>query len=383
MQAYELRKKLLNEIYKMRKNIGIDGRLWYESGVGRYIRNLVLGLDNLKTDHEFTIFLNTKAFNEVEFNNKNFRKVKADIPWHTLREQINFKRILDRENLDLMHFTYLSYPILYKKPFIVTIHDLIIDHFPTGNSSSLPLPFYKLKRLAYKKITRNSVKNAEKIIVPSNATKDELINLYHAKLDKISVINEGFDSLISNSKSKGDLVSNNYILYVGNAFPHKNLKTLIKAFKKIRQNREVDLVLIGKKDYFYETLEENPFPGIYFLHNIEDSKLFEYYRNAHCLVMPTLMEGFGLPLLEAMSLSCPVVSSNTPALKEIGGKACLYFDPKDDNDVKEKIEKIIDNKEIRENLVKNGLIESKRFSWENCAKDTLKLYESCDSLRSG
>lgn len=363
--------------------IGIDGRLWYESGVGRYIRNLVLGLEKIKTDHEFTIFLNSKAYNEVEFKNKNFRKVKADIPWHTLREQINFKRILDQENVDLMHFPYLSYPILYNKPFVVTIHDLIIDHFPTGNSSSLPLPFYKLKRLAYRKITKNSVVKAQKIIVPSNATKEDLIKLYKAENEKIEVIHEGFDKLISKKGNSSDLVSKNFILYVGNAFPHKNLTFLIKAYKKIREKHDIDLVLIGKKDFFYEKLAIDPQTSIKFLHDIDDSQLFEYYTNAKCLIMPSLMEGFGLPLLEAMSLSCPVVSSNTSALAEIGGDACLYFNPENENEIKEKIESVINDSKLRDDLVKKGLLQAQKFSWENCVRQTLKLYESCNSLRSG
>lgn len=362
--------------------IGIDGRLWYESGVGRYIRNLVLEIEKQNKKDEFLIFLNSKAFEKIEFTNKNFKKIKADIPWHTLREQVNFKGVLEHENLDLMHFPYFSYPILYSKPFLVTIHDLIIDHYPTGNSSSLPFPFYKLKRLAYKKITRNSVKKAKKIIVPSNATKDELVKLYKANPEKIKTIYEGFDPLISSKNSGSELVSKNYILYVGNAFPHKNLKTLIKAFKKLRDEMKIDLVLIGRKDYFYENLEENSYPGIFFLHNIEDSQLFEYYTNAKCLVMPSVMEGFGLPLLEAMSLSCPVISSKTAALKEIGGTACLYFDPENEGDLIEKIQRIINDKELRREMVNEGLMQSKKFSWENCAKETLKLYESCNSLRS-
>lgn len=360
--------------------IGIDGRLWYENGVGRYIRNLVLGLEKIKADHEFTIFLNTKSFNEIEFKNKNFRKVKADIPWHTLREQVNFKRILDRENLDLVHFPYFSYPILYSKPFVVTIHDLIIDHFPTGHASSLPLPFYKLKRMAYKKITKNSAKKALSIIVPSNATKKDLIDLYKADQKRLKVIYEGFDKLIS-KKEKMDLVSKNYILYVGNAFPHKNLGKLIKAYKKLSEKYNLDLVCIGRKDFFYEKLESNPYRGLYFLHNVDDSALFEYYTNAKCLVFPTLMEGFGLPLLEAMSLSCPVVCSKIPALQEIGGDACLYFDPNDYEDIFLKIEKIIKDEKKRQEMTQEGILQSRKFSWEKCASETLKLYESSYSLR--
>ena len=361
--------------------IGIDGRLWYESGVGRYIRNLVLGLEKIKTNHEFVIFLNTKAFTEVNFKSPNFRKIKADSPWHTLNEQISFKKIIEKENIDLMHFPYFSYPVFYRKPFVITIHDLIIDHFPTGKASSLPFPFYNFKRLVYKQITKRAVKNAKKIIVPSNATLTELVNLYRVDRKKAEVIYEGFDSLISNKKTAKDLVSDNYILYVGNAHPHKNLKNLINAYMELRKTENIDLIFIGKKDFFYENLENKIYEGVYFLHNVDDGQLFDYYTNAKCLVAPSKMEGFGLPLLEGMSLSCTVVSSNTKAFKEIGGDACLYFDPENYLDLCDAIKKVINDKSLRSSLIQKGIAQSKKYSWEKCINETLKLYESCDSLR--
>lgn len=363
--------------------IGIDGRLWYESGVGRYIRNLVLGLDKLKTQHTFVVFLNTKAYDSINFESPSFKKIKTDIPWHTISEQTNFKKIIESQNLDLMHFPYFSYPVFYEKPFIITIHDLIIDHFPTGKSSSLPLPFYNLKRLAYKQMTRMAVRNAKKIIVPSIATRDELISHYKAKTDKVSVIYEGFDPLISENAVKEPLVAKNYILYVGNAYPHKNLKNLFEAFRIVRQETDMDLVCIGRDDFFYARYEKKVQDGIHFLHGIDDSTLFAYYTNAYCLVAPSLMEGFGLPLLEAMNLSCPVVSSNTKAFKEIGDGACLYFDPRNVSSIENALIKIITDKSLRGEFVKKGLMQSKKFSWEKCVNQTLKLYEGCDSIRQG
>lgn len=364
-------------------HIGIDGRLWYESGVGRYIRNLVYGFEKSKSPHSFTIFLSPKAFSLVNFESPNFKKVLSDVSWHTISEQTKFKKIIESQDLDLMHFPYFSYPVFYKKPFVITIHDLIIDHFPTGKSSSLPFPFYNFKRLAYKQMTKMAVRNAKKIIVPSNATKDELISHYKVKTDKVEIIYEGFDSLISENAIKEKLVSKKYILYVGNAYPHKNLKNLFEAFKIIRETINLDLVCIGQKDFFYDKYEKKIHDGVYFLHSIDDSTLFAYYTSAYCLAAPSLMEGFGLPLLEAMSLSCPVVSSNTKALKEIGKDACLYFDPKDISDIVNAFKKVITDKPLREEYIKEGLIQSRKFSWEKCISQTLKLYESCDSIRQG
>lgn len=362
--------------------IGIDGRLWNESGVGRYIRNLVQGIDSKKTRDNFVIFLTGETYNKVVFKNPNIKKVKSASHWHTLSEQWRFKNELDREKLDLVHFPYFSYPVFYNQPFVITIHDLIIDHYPTGIASSLPLPLYKLKHYGYKKIIASSIKKSKRIISPSNATKDELQKHYKADADKIEVIYEGFDPSIMKD-GKGNLVSGNYILYVGNAYPHKNLERLLSAYRKIRRTNDIDLVCIGRDDFFYRKLEAKKGGGVHFLHNVDDRALFEYYTNAKLFVMPSLMEGFGLPILEAMHLSCPVVSSDTPALKEIGGDACVYFDPEKEDEIFSSIVKVLGDNQLSQSLVQKGRKRSVEFSWAECIEKTLKVYESCDSIRSG
>lgn len=362
----------------MAKKIGFDGRLWGESGVGRYIRNLVRGIEGKELSDDFVIFLTSEYYDKVNFSNPKISKKRADVRWHTLSEQVKFLRILERENFDLVHFPYFSYPIFYKKAFVITIHDLIIDHYPTGIASSLPLPIYRLKHYGYKKIIKNAVKNACKIISPSNATKEELVSLYNADNSKIEVVYEGFDPLIKSS-SGNKLVSDNFILYVGNAYPHKNLERLIEAFNKIRSKYDVDLVMIGRKDFFYERLDKN-IKGLKVINNVDDSTLFEYYTKARLFVMPSLMEGFGLPVLEAMNLSCPVVSSNSRALKEIGSDGCLYFDPFNVNDMADKISKVLEGKVDLKDQIRKAQSRAQKFSWEKCTNETLKVYESCNSV---
>jgi glycosyltransferase involved in cell wall biosynthesis len=343
----------------MSKKIGIDGRLWNESGVGRYIRNLVNGIDLLKTTDSYIIFLTKDTYNKVTFKNPNIKKVISTSHWHTLSEQWKFKEEIERENVDLMHFTYFSYPVFYNRPFVITIHDLIIDHFPTGVASSLPVPVYKLKHFGYKKIIASSVRDAKKIIVPSTATKKEIIDHYKANPSKIEVIYEGFDDAISGSGNTKLITTNKYILYVGNAYPHKNITVLFEAFSLLRKrNPDIELICIGREDFFYKRLKKAP--GIHFLHNVDDKELFDYYKSASLFVMPSLMEGFGLPLLEAMSLSCPVISSNTPALKEIGGDAVLYFDPKNHKELEEKIHLLLTDQKRRSELVDKALIGAKQ-----------------------
>jgi glycosyltransferase involved in cell wall biosynthesis len=381
--------------------IGIDCRLWNETGVGRYIRNLVLNLQKIDKKNEYTLFVLSKDYENIKSQISNIEKNwkleignwklrLADVKWHTLEEQLEFPQILNRENLDLVHFPYFSVPFFYNRPFVITVHDLIVNHFSTGFASTLPGPVYSLKLLAYKFVLTQAVRKARKIIVPSNGTKNEIID--HLKVDslKIGVIYEGVDDKIINPKlqipnkfqnTKYKILNTKYFLHVGNAFPHKNLDRLIEAFKTL--DSDVNLVLVGKEDYFYKRLkgkvERMGLSGKVILRqNVSDGELSNLYHNALALVMPSLMEGFGLPALEAMANNCLVLASKIPSLQEICKDAALYFDPHNINDIAQKMKEAQsgDNSEKRE----KGLERSKFFSWKKMAKETLEIYESCVSL---
>ncbi len=172
-----------------------------------------------------------------------------------------------------------------------------------------------------------------------------------------------------------------YLLYIGNAFPHKNLERLVLAFGKIKQKKpNLNLILVGKIDYFYKRIKrlvkELDIKDIHFLGRVSDKELELLYKNAIAYVFPSLKEGFGLPGLEAMKNELPVISSNKASLPEVYGKAALYFDPEDVNDIFKNILKILNNQEKRKELIKKGKKQAKKYSWETCAKQTLKVYNS-------
>lgn len=364
--------------------IGIDCRLWNETGIGRYIRNLILNLQELDKKNEHVLFVLCKDEKNIKslIHNSKFIIRVADIKWHSLEEQIGFPQILNKENLDLMHFPYFSVPIVYNRPFVITIHDLIMHHFSTGQASTLPFPIYNLKRLAYRFVLSIVAKNAKKIIAVSNATKNEIVD--HLKINprKIEVIHEGVEnSKLKTQKSKLQLKAQKYFLYVGNAYPHKNLDRLLEAFKII--NSEAKLVLVGKDDYFYKRLlskvrEMNLSEKVILFCNVSDDELATLYQNAKALILPSLMEGFGLPALEAMANNCLVLASDIPALHEVCGDAAIYFDPHNINDLAEKLKRTLS--ENNNEKKKKGLEMSKFFSWRKMAKETLKVYENSVSL---
>jgi len=366
--------------------IGIDCRLWEETGVGRYVRNLVLNLQKLDKKNNYVLFVLTKDFNELKIQNPNFKIVKTDIKWHTTREQFELPKILNRENLDLMHFPYFSVPLFYKRPFVVTIHDLIIDHFSTGKASTLPPIIYNLKLSSYKFVLKKAVKNAKKIIAVSQATKNEIVGHLKINPQKIIVTHEGIDDKIRNLniEIRNNTLNTKYFLYVGNAYPHKNLNRLLEAFKTIKS--DVSLALVVKEDYFYQRLKQKVdelslSKRVSFLHEIRDEELSALYRNALALVFPSLMEGFGLPALEAMANNCLVLASDIPSLKEVCADSAIYFNPYEINDMAKKMnEVLINDKNLYDGKKEKAFERTKLFTFEKMAKETLKVYESCVGL---
>jgi glycosyltransferase involved in cell wall biosynthesis len=370
--------------------IGIDCRLWNETGIGRYTRNLVLNLQRIDKNNKYVLFVLSKDKEEIKSTLKDneFKLVDANIKWHTLDEQINFPQLINQENLDLMHFPYFSVPIFYNRPFVVTVHDLIMNHFSTGHASTLSLPIYNLKLLAYKFVLNQSAKNAKRIIAVSNATRDEIVDHLKIKIEKITVTCEGIDDKILNfSKPSSSEIKNklkNYFLYVGNVFPHKNIDRLLKAFKML--DEDINLVLVGKEDFFYKKLKEkvknmNLDNKIFFCGKVTDIELGYLYKNSLGLIMPSLMEGFGLPALEAMANNCLVLASEIPSLKEICEDVAIYFDPYSVNSIMEKIKEVSNDPSKFTVNKEKGLQRVKKFSWTKMAEETLSVYESCISLR--
>ncbi len=375
--------------------IGIDVRLWNETGVGRYIRNLVKNLHEIDKVNDYILFARATDVESIKYyvSSIKWKIVVVNIRWHSFKEQLKFPQILYRENLDLMHFPYFSVPFNYRKPFIVTIHDLIIYHYSTGKASTLPLPFYQLKRLGYKFAIKQAIHNAKKVIVPLQSVKEDVIETLQADPKKIIVTQESVDEEINNANRQminPQLKSENYFLYVGNAYPHKNIQTLLQAFESFKKqivHHNVKLFLVGKKDYFYSQLENNlkekQGNAVHIFHTIDDSMLHELYDNAIALIAPSFIEGFGLVPLEAMANNCLVIASDIHAHREVCQDAAVYFPAHDQSELTNRMIEVFTqtNNSIFENLRQKGLKRVKNFSWKRMTQETLKIYESCISVR--
>ncbi len=372
--------------------IVIDARLINESGVGRYIRNLLENLAIIDNQNKYCVLLKKKDLNKFYYG-ENFINIVADFNWYSLEEQLKLPNLLNKLKPDLVHFPHFNVPIFYKGKFVVTIHDLIHQHFAMNRATTLDPLTYKIKQFGYNKVFKFATQNSEKIIVPSEFVKKQLEDERGINEGKICVTYEGVDEKIialknsQNEKTQlGSLkkigIKKPYLFYIGNAHPHKNVEGLIKAFLRVtshesRATKNLKLVLAGADHYFWKRVkEEFKDPDIIYTGFVTDEELVALFKNAKMFVMPSLEEGFGIPVLESFALGCPVVCSDIGALKEVAGDGAIYFDPKSAGDIAQKIEKVLGNEKLRRDMMDKGERRVKDFSWKKLAVETLRIYRS-------
>lgn len=303
-----------------------------------------------------------------------YQVVKPDFIW----SQISLPLHLFTNKKPDVFFSPAHYaPRVSPVPTVVTIHDLAYKFFPQEFLSS---DLYKLN-----KWTEYSIKKAAAIICVSEHTKKDLISFYPEVESKTSVILNGYRSRksIKSIRSVKSTTNRNapYILFVGTIQPRKNIITLIEAFEKfVETHADFELKIVGKKGWLYtETLnriESSPASKqIKYLGFVEDNELETLYKNADTTVLPSLYEGFGLPVLEAMSHGSPVIASDTSSLPEVGGDAILYCNPDDSKTITEALEMLQDPK-LRKELLLKARQQLKKFSWDKCAEDTFNVIKS-------
>jgi len=370
--------------------IGIDARFWNESGVGRYVRNLVFLLHAIDKRNSYVLFVAPSDAKEIKktVGNQQWSVVATPIRWHSFKEQVLFPKTIATHKIDIMHFPYFSVPVFYFKPFVVTIHDLILHHYSTGKASTLPFFLYWIKYYFYRLIINIAAKRAKKVITVSQATADEIISHLGIPKSKIEITHEGIDEKIIGSKQQKASDKEPYFLYVGNQYPHKNLHRFIKAYEVFVQEHQnaPKLYIVGKKDFFYyrtlKQLNSNLLKEkVQFLGEVSDQHLSEYYANATALVAPSQMEGFDLPTVEAMANNCLVLASDIPAHREICGDAAIYFDPVDKFDIVDKLKRVYSSVPLEfASRKEKGLKRAGTFSWRVLAEKTLAVYESSTSI---
>ena len=373
--------------------IAIDARFYGEAGPGRYVSELLRHLEVVDQSNDYTVFLKSSNYDLYHPTNPRFRKALANFHWYTLSEQLIFPFILYKGHFDLVHFAQINVPLLYLRPFVVTVHDAILHEFSTERGSLIRRLFYRLKKIPYHLVFLKDVFQSRFIFVPSQATKDDILRYYRIKSEKIFVTYEAVDHYPSNHGAPEEVTFNKYgirkpyILCLGSFYPHKNTRRLVEAFASLKEHHLFDgqLVLVGKESPFSQLLQnfvrerairDIIFPGLFHPQGyLPDGEVETILAGAYLYVQPALKEGFGIPPVEAMVFGVPVASSDIPCLREMCADAAAYFDPTSLNDMVDKLGKVVGDVTLRSEMVKKGYENIKRFSWREMANITQSVYE--------
>jgi glycosyltransferase involved in cell wall biosynthesis len=373
--------------------IGIDCRIYSSkfTGIGRYTHELVHHLirlnDQHKRKHELILFFNQPEYNSYTPPNLSVKKVLAAARHYSLKEQTRFPGILRKANCDIIHFPHFNVPILYRRPYTVTIHDLTLSLFPGQKMTR----WYH--RLAYNITIKNATRKAKKVITVSQNTKQDIVNYLKIPEQKIQVIYNGVSdkfTLIQDPTQfqktlKKFNITKEFLLYTGVWRNHKNLPNLIQAFAILKKGftatptftpaLDLQLVITGKPDPHYpevkQAIADNNLqkdiilPGL-----VTEDELIHLYNAARLYVFPSLYEGFGLPPLESMKCGTPVVASKISSIPEICGENAIYFNPGSPQDIAEKILKLYKDVDLQAELIEKGARHALKFSWERMAKQT-------------
>jgi len=333
------------------------------------------------------VFYNTRNVDQADLEvlraHKNVELQPTAIRHYSvIGEQLLLPRVLNKHNLDLMHFPNFNVPVLYRKPYIVTIHDMV-HHKISGHKKSTLLFFY-----GYKYVIREAARRARRIITVTEAAKRDIVQLLGVPEQKITVIYEApFLRGVTDAEVaavKGNfLLRRPYFLFVGTMERKKNIPALARGFDIFldKYKLDMDLVIAGKADPHYpdikfQAMEIKHRDRLVFTGFVDDSELSALYQGAYAFATASLHEGFGLPGVEAMQFGLPVLASNTDVLNEVYDNAAIYFDPKDPGDIADKMRLIAQDIQFYEQMREKSLNRSAAFNWQTAARQTLEVYNA-------
>lgn len=363
------------------------------AGVSKYSQYLLTSLDQMAdsgmSDHQFTAFINTPNFVakslQLSMTNPILQKPMARIAW----EQTLLPRALHKIEADLIHGLVNVLPFRTDIPGVVTVHDL--------SFMQMPEKFPRAKRFYLARLCRASVHRAAQVIAVSQQTADDLICFFDLDPSRIQVVHHGVDArfvpdvetdeadAIEKFRCQKDL-PDRFLLYLGTLEPRKNLALLIKGFARWRAkpdsaaHQDVPLILAGGKGWFYDEIfqlvkELDLTDHIFFPGYIPDAELADWYRAAHLFIYPSLFEGFGFPIIEAMACGTPVLCSQASSLLEVAGDSALTFDPECEDELIDGLTQFMNQPNLCTELRQRGLERAKKFTWQRAAQETLAVYD--------
>lgn len=387
--------------------IGIDARFLthpQKGGFKTYTENLVSALADVDPDNQYFLYLDRQPDQYSKIPDKpNFtnRIVPSQIPMLGMlwREQILLPRQAQKDQLDLLHSPCLSAPLRIGCASVVTIHDVIWlspNRFSSGNNQPKSVNL-RLQDYYYRIVSHYAAKRASAILTVSEYSKSEIVQYLGLPADNIFVTYEAAsciylqvndDHQIDILRNKFDLHSK-FILSIGSADPRKNINNLLHAYAKLPRSiqEQYQLVVVWTHDFLASTMKRQVTKlglsnQVRFLEWVSDEELVLLYNAASLFVFPSLYEGFGLPLVEAMACGTPVLAAEKSSIPEIVGESALLIDPNDLEDICGKIVEVLADEDLRIDLSNRGLFRVADFSWEKCARETIDIYEKAYEERA-
>ncbi len=363
--------------------IVIDARKLHDFGIGTYVRNLLQQLGTIDPNTEYAALCGPDDCDLIRTFGENMRPVVESAKPYSVAEQFRVPLSLKRLGADLFHATHYVLPPLTRRRSIVTIHDCI----------HLMFPEYLQNRLAHtyaKAFLWSATQQADRILTVSEASKRDILHLFDVPAEKINVIYNAIDERFMVAPTEEQIarvreryqLDDDYILYVGNIKPHKNVERLIDAFAMVREAGldHLKLLVIGDEITRYaslrRTVHRRKLHGhVRFLGFLPTETLAILYRLAGVFVFPSLYEGFGLPPLEAMAAGTPVVTSNISSLPEVAGDAAILVDPYDVRSIANGIQLAMTDTVLREQLRTRGFARARQYSWKRSVTRVREIYD--------
>lgn len=367
--------------------IGFDARFIQDRyhGIGRYAFELLRHGIDLGREHTFVVLWspgvpNTRFDLRTLLAAPNVEAVECGVPLYSPRSQMLLPLIATRRHLDVLHVPYFAAPVACPCPLVVTIHDLIFERYP----DYMPR---RWARACYRGWTWAALRRAAAVLVVSEATRRDLSRYYRMPIATIDVTPLAAGSIYrpatATQKEKAReryALPVKYVLAVGARRPHKNVAGIVRAFGRIRHQIPHNLVLVGEPDRRFD----DPVPAlldelglrerVLELPKVPEEDLPAVYSAADVLASPSIIEGFGLPVLEAMACEVPVVTSQSTSMAEVGGDAAVLIDPTDEQDLADGLLCVVGDTSLRADLVARGSARARSFSWDRTAGQTLEAY---------
>ena len=349
-------------------SVALDARMWSHAGIGRYTRELVEAIERVRPETRLRLLGDGRA---------DFIRTRSRV--YSLGEQFEIPRLAG--DAALLHSPNFNFPLFWKKKLAVTIHDLTYRHDVSAARS-------RKARAVFTFFLSRLPRHADAVITVSEFTKRDLLeHCPRLKPERVHVIHEAASPVFRSLRDEAFLsafrrrfnLHRPFILSVGSIRPHKNLPVLIDAVARLREEKgiEHEIILVGKSSPDFSRLNAriDRAPHVRSLGVVDDETLLGLYNLADLFVMPSLREGFGLPLVEAMACGTPVCASDATSIPEILAGAGQLFDPRRVDAVSEAIYNVLKNRDLQKKMTLAGLERAKTFSWDLAAGRTLAVYD--------